>query len=190
MNWILQDKTYGFGNFINLTPVIKWIYENTNKQVPVYFETDFIRKAYEGHSMIEVLDTKPSNPCIATSRIKCPDNSQADYEYIFKFYTGKDYTNDYKPFVHIAKEYPKAKNESIAVLIIGSGSERQDYLDSKMIDRETVNLIRKHLYNCGYRVFFTGSENDYKRIMPILCKCEVGDIQKSLALIEAAPFDK
>lgn len=182
MNWILQDKTYGFGNFINLTPVIKWLYEEEGKRVPVFFETDFVREAYEGHFMIEVLEQRPDTPCCATSRIKCVANNEPDYSFIFRHYTGLEYTPKYKPFVNCNSE----SIPNLAIIVIGSGSDNPDYVDSKMIDFDTVRLIVEYLKIEGYDVWFTGTDSDYKRFEALSVRRALNNIGHSLSLIHSA----
>lgn len=182
--WILQDKEFALGNFINITPIIKYVYLNTNKKVKVYFETEYVKEAYLHNSMIEVLLEKPDTKPFATSAMICRENTMPDYEYAFTKTTGLKYTEKYKPFIYEGE----VKENNYAVMVIGSGSERQEYLDSKIPDEFTLIQIINKIKN-KYPLYLVGSLNDYERLknmVHLFNAVYMGDIKKGINIIAGA----
>lgn len=159
MKWIHQHIDFGLGNFINVTPIIKWLYKITGEPVDVYFDTDFVREAYEGHPMINVLETKPDTEPMCTSNYRCQDNNMEDFKFAFEDCTNEKYTENYKPFVHCESTL-KWRH---AVIICGSGVETEEYLNSKIPGESYYSAIVALLQSKGIPCFFIGSENDINR---------------------------
>lgn len=177
MKWILQDGNYALGNFVNITPVIKYLFQETGQQVPVHFETKYVREAYEGNHMIEILETKPASTPYASSSMICRANTMPDYQYAFELATGRSYSNVFKPFVHVVKR---------AVIISGSGSEREEYVQKKDPGVGIYAVAIRRLHALGYHTVFVGSQNDeYRHDSLIPDKCRERIIDDMAAAIQA-----
>lgn len=181
MKWILQDRNFALGNFVNVTPIIKYLFQETGNPVPVHFETQYVREAYEGCHMIEILEQRPEGGPFASSSMICKANDMPDYVYAFQLATGKSYGTRYRPIA------PKMKT---AVLICGSGSERPEYVDSKTPGFNTYKHAVHRLIQAGYSVSFVGSLEDMKRTGNLSAICNgwnvIGDIRKAIEKIRLA----
>lgn len=184
--YVEQHPEFGLGNFVNCTPSILRLYEQTGKPVNVLFGTDYVKDAYEGSEYINVVDGIVGERLFGSDYI-CRDNSMPDFQYVQKTAFG-DITKDVG-FAHIDPLWDSvyaqeaAKNTYI-VIAIGSGSERPAYVNSKIGGIEYIEkIVEKH--NC----IFTGSANDLKRVPSLVAKCNgvcVGNIRQSIALINNA----
>lgn len=177
MKWILQDRSFALGNFVNITPIIKHLFLETAKPVPVHFETQYVRDAYEGCHMIEIMEQLPEGEPYASSSMICRLNVIEDYKHAFQLVTGHDWNPMFKPFVHVVKR---------AVIICGSGSERTDYLNSKDPGVEPYGHAIRELHARGYHTVFVGSWNDAVRHDGrIMDKCRQAITDDMPAAIEA-----
>ncbi len=181
--WIYQHEEYPLGNFINITPIIRWLFEQTEKPVPVFFETDYVREAYKDEPMIKVLKAPYEHKPVVSSRCHCVDNTQPDWEYNFEHITGGKYTEAYKPFI------PASLPQKKAVIVLGSGSEDSIYLKSKIPPAKDYVEIIKKLKELNYRIIFTGSRYDLIRASDMIHHCDcsfIGDICHSIDMIRSA----
>lgn len=185
MNWILQDKSFGFGNFINITPIIKKLHEDSGRPVPVYFEMPFVKEAYLNDPRIELLEEKPSTPPIVDSKLICKANTTPDFVFAFEKVFGEPYTDKYKPSAYTTM--PPMKGDYV-VILMGSGSDREDYVKGKTPSKSVYEQMIFELQVRGIELIFTGSEADAKRAGKIAsyCRQNVGDIRESLSLIANA----
>jgi ADP-heptose:LPS heptosyltransferase len=156
MNWIYQNKDWGLGNFINITPIIKWIYDIERKPVPVYFESDYVADAFHEHEMIWRLHEKPDNPPIVSSRCHCANDSQEDFKFNFELITDQKYSERYKPCTNNF-------NKREAIIICGAGSEDAEYLNRKIPDPGIYLDLIHELRMREFEINFVGSKNDYDR---------------------------
>ena len=84
MIWVHQDKLYGLGNFINLTPTIKLMADHFGEPIPVYFDLQFIRDCFIDCDFIEILDEQPKYGALFGSNLINYRNSCPDYLHVYK----------------------------------------------------------------------------------------------------------
>jgi hypothetical protein len=173
--WIHQVHDYGLGNFINLTPTIRLMFEHLGHKIPVFFDLEFIRDCF--------LDCE----LLFNSKNNCPD-----YLHVYKEITKAMSLEGELPhtYVDIAKEIPKHEG-NYTLFIRGSGSEDPYYCSLKMPDNSYYQE-----YERG-KCIFTGSQGDYDRLGNLFhwqkgdkrgtdMEMHIGDIRKSLALVRDA----
>ena len=171
MKWILQDKDYGLGNFINLTPTIIELGQRENKPIPVYFESGYVKEAFNDWAYISVLEKKPTNqPILSSSQIDRSDK-KPDYEYVADIFGVSDW-----------KRQTSIPIKKLAVFINGCanpnkrhtkdpGGDIYDYILNKIKDE--------------YVTVFVGSGDDENHAC-LYDKIITWDIQLCLTIISKA----
>lgn len=187
--WVYQDPNYALGNFVNVTPVIRWIFARTGNPVPVYFGTEYVREMYHDHPYITEIKEAPSTEPIVSSALVCRENTMPDYMFAFEKATGEKWTPRYKPFAGFTSTFGQRKR--MLVLLNGSGSENTRYVESKDPGPEVYRSIVERAKSQGYHIVFAGSGEDYRRNgwLNDVSECvdvEVGDIRKAMDLIYQA----
>ena len=76
---ILQHERYGLGNFINMTPSIKWLYEKNNEKVDVYFSTDYVKECFLKSPYINILNNSTGTFDFSSNMV---NKEIEDYKYI------------------------------------------------------------------------------------------------------------
>lgn len=188
MNWILQDKNYALGNFINITPVIKYLYITSGHKVPVYFETEYVKQCYEKSKYITILDEKPKTKPYASSSMINKKNDLPDYQYAFQLATGLTYIDFYKPFID-EYTYPLIPFEKYVLIMNGTGSQDTNYISLKDPGTDIYKTIITDLKEKNHNIVFTGSNEDLKRmedLKPLFDICITNNIKASLDVIYAA----
>ena len=183
--YVLQDKNYGLGNFINLTPTIRSIAELKGEPVPVYFDIDHVKQCFIDCPFITILDEMPYSRPLFTSGLIAVRNNLPDY---INAYVELSKTFDLSPeiphtYVDEAKEV-KPMDGKYTLLMCGSGSEDPMYLSKNQPNKEDYAPYL-YLDDC----LFTGSVKDFNRHnwfnhLPHY----LNDIRKSLALIRDAEY--
>lgn len=182
--WVLDAKDWGLGNFIHITPLIKYLYFETGERVPVYFNHDFIKEIYQDHFMIEVLEDIPKTEPFISSEFRNKLNQVPDYEAAFWLTTGEEYTKKYKPFFANISQSKKR-----AVVLCGSGSEDEHYILSKTPDLVTYQHIIIDLKCRGYQTIFVGSREDADRT-DVWSACDLSFIESiPMAMFEIQNCD-
>ena len=190
-NWVHQDRLYGLGNFINLTPTIKLMAQHFDKPVPVYFDLEFIRDCFLDCEFIDILDERPNNRELFGSwlvnnvRNNCPD-----YLHVYKEITKLLPLSDELPHTYVdqAKEIEAPIYNTL--FIRGSGSEELYYVSQKM---PADSYYRQYFANNlagNYTQAFAGSEGDIDRANGLFqdMTCYTGGIRLALALIREADY--
>ena len=154
MKWILQHNRYGLGNFVNLTPAIQAM----EGKVPVYFETEYVKQAYQSWDKINVLEERPHTSPTLSSEFVCRENTMPDYEYIWKLAGNKE-----EPLRQIA---PRIK---VAVLMNGCATAEKR--PTKNPGPDIYNHIVFALQAKGYKYIFVGTTED-KRFSPFALNCD------------------
>jgi len=182
--YVYQDPNYALGNFVNCTPTILRLYETHKKPIPVMFGTRYVAEAYEGSEYITHISS-PKGRKLFGSDLICRENIMPDYEYIQMKTIGKPYSNN--AFVPVNANYRKSfENYRYSVLACGSGSDREDYVNSKTPD---VELFFREIESSKIPVIFIGSDQDYARMKDVADACSVrciGNIQECIACIDGA----
>jgi ADP-heptose:LPS heptosyltransferase len=187
MKWILQDPGYALGNFINVTPIIKWLYEKTGEKVPVFFETKYVKECYLTSPYILHLTEKPTNEPFASSAMINRANDKPDFMYAFELVTREKYSEKYRPFIdEIQTDF-----SDFVLIMNGSGSMNSKYVGLKNPGVEIYEKMILELKSMGHKIAFTGNLDDLERMKPIrnLFDCIfVEDIRFSLSLVRVAKF--
>jgi hypothetical protein len=193
--YIEQHEGFALGNFIALTPTIKFLSDFLQKKIPVKFNTEYVKQCYLDSPYIDIIDdVSLHGRRLFGSELICRRNYETDYEFVFKhacFIFQIDASKETIPIPFIdmpfLKEstfelYKNILNQSYGVFINGSGSEKAEYLDRKLIDGHTQRIILNH---AKIPIIGTGSLNDAERN---IFNGPYGNIRESLAIIKNAEF--
>jgi ADP-heptose:LPS heptosyltransferase len=172
MDWILQHKDYGLGNFVNLTSVIfRKFLDSDCTPVNVYFESEYVKEIYSHAHYINTLDDRPDNDPFLSSSLICRENTMRDADYVLgHFYKAE--ANTYAPYFDIA--------------CIMNGCANPDKRHTKNPGADIYNYIIEELHKLGYITIFVGSEEDL-RYSPFARNCTeviVGNPVLCAAIIE------
>lgn len=183
---ILQHERYGLGNFINMTPSIKWLYEKNNEKVDVYFSTDYVKECFLKSPYINILNNSTGTFDFSSNMV---NKEIEDYKYIFNKITGQNWSSNYHTFIDEQPEFKKIPYEYVLILNGLGGfefSDKPNWMGKKELNEEVFKVVKN---NINIPLIFTGSIKDLKRTSWSHKYCnltEVGDIRKSLSLIQNA----
>lgn len=189
--YVLQHPDFALGNFINLTPAIRWLAErlpySSGKRVPVYFSTNYVRECFLNCPFIEILKERPDYDPIFSSAITNPDNDRPDYQHIFNVITGTQWTAAY----HTCVDQPVMPQFDISaelVMINGSGSQADEYTRKKDVGESLYRFASEYISG-RINICACGSYDDLSRA-PYMVRLahwgRWGDIRNSLAQMSAA----
>jgi hypothetical protein len=190
MNWILQDKGFALGNFINVTPVILDLFLKTDFPVPVFFETEYVKQCYVNNPFIRILDEKPTNRPIASSAMINKRNDKPDYQYAYEIVTGFKYNSIVKPFIDRVNSGYESSGDYVLIMN-GSGNNSDKYVSLKDPGVDVYRNIVTALRIDGHKIVFTGNTDDLNRldsIRDLFDEIHVNDIRHSLYLVKNARF--
>lgn len=190
MNWILQDKGFALGNFINVTPIILNLFLKTDIPVPVFFETEYVKKCYINNPFIRIMDKKPTNTPIASSSMINKRNDKPDYQYAYEFVTGLKYNRIVKPFIDRVNSGYESSGDYVLIMN-GSGNNSDKYVSLKDPGVEIYRQIVAGLRVDGHKIVFTGNTDDLNRlesIRDLFDEIHINDIRHSLFLVKNARF--
>lgn len=177
----LQDHRYALGNFINITPTLRYLFELSGRPVHVKFETEYVKQCFLDCYFIKIVEELDRPPVVSSAMV---NKEIPDYQYIFKKVTGLDWVPVYHTYVD--QDFDRIIPEPYAVLCNGTGNEDPGYVDKKDPGAEVYRNAISLLHTYGWKVYFTGSRNDSLRNQAINCPHIVGDIRMSLWLIRHA----
>ena len=181
--WVLQDKDFGLGNFINLTPTLKLMADHFDKRIPVFFDLDFVRDCFLDCEFIEILAERPSSQPFFTSAMINYKNDCPDYIHVYRTIASSLSLSGELPhtYVDTAKEIKFLRYHIL--FIRGSGTEHPYYVSNKTPD----DSYYKERFKTEYCVF-TGSQADLDRCNGLFNGMDmvIGNIRESLALIRDA----
>jgi hypothetical protein len=183
--YVEQHAGFALGNFVALTPTIRFLSMYFNQKIKVKFNTEYVKQCYLDCSFIEIIDEIPLNhKRLFGSEMICRKNDKTDYEFVFEnvlemLNIEHNYT---MPSPYVDKPTLYSKEAKYGVFINGSGSEADEYLDRKLIPNYFQSIIME---NSKIPVIGTGSINDKERN---IFSGPYGDIRKSLALINGAQW--
>lgn len=184
MTYIHQHRDFALGNFINLTPAIRWLAAKEGAPVKVYFETPYVAECFQDCPFIERIYELPGCGPLLTSGCINPSNEKPDYQYVFEFVTGKPWTPDWHTYVDQPTPEPCE-----VLLINGSGNNAMHYVQKKDpgegVYEDAADAARRH----GLRVVACGSFGDLARA-PYMARIADdacwGNMRRTLALIAGA----
>lgn len=178
LEYVEQHPDFALGNFIHLTPAIKWFAEKRKMKIPVLFHTEYVKEAFLDCPFIEHID-KPGKMRMFGSNMTNQKNDKPDYEYIFEVLTGCKWTPKYHTYV----DRPEPKESGYIVLINGSGNNKESYVQSKDVGAAPYLFAMSK-----YRTISVGSKSDFDRC-PYLYDADdfiVDDMRNALAYINGA----
>lgn len=180
MPYVLQHPDFALGNFINLTPAIRWLAERDGQPVPVYFSTGYVQECFMDCPFIRILDRKSDQGPLFDSGMINPENDMPDYQYVFQRIAGKKWTPEYHTYVDgFDFEYDKS-----ITMINGSGSADARYVSKKDIGESPYSCIKNIVSQKGFELVACGSYQDMERApyMARLCDRGVwGNIRQTLS---------
>lgn len=161
MTYVLQHPDFALGNFINLTPALRWMAEREGVPVLVYFSTDYVRECFLDCPFITILDENPGCDPVLSSAITNPDNTFPDYQHVFHLVAGKKWDHAYHTYV----DSPEPEKISSLMLINGSGSTVEKYVASKDVGMYPYQFAFETVKNISpcYQVVSCGSYDDLER---------------------------
>ncbi len=178
--YVEQHKNFGLGNFINLTPTIRHLYNEGGIPIRVHFHSDYVRECYIDSPYVEIVDN-PKGDYIMTSGLICRANTMPDYIYVQEQILGVD--SGCASFIDTPKTTIKGK---YAVIINGSGNESIDYVNLKHIE---ANVWDNIIEASDIPVYLVGSKEDAARNISIKCdNIMVGNIRDALSAINGAEW--
>ena len=175
---VIQHKAYGLGNFINLTPTIKAMYDKLGQKIPVYFESDYVKQCYLKSKYIEIVDNV-NRPLFGSNEI---NQEMPDWEFVFdKFWEQLNLSN---VVPHTFIDEPKGEKHTV---VIANGSANHLKCHKKLYDNELTTVI-SYLVNNNIDVVFVGSLEDYIYSKAVLTRfniqCVIENIRQCLGLIK------
>lgn len=192
MEYVLQHRDFGLGNFINLTPAITWIYQQRRQRVPVYFETEYVRQCFLDWPCIEILDT-PGEAMLFGSHCTNPlDDGRPDWQYVAETITLQKWDKDraqISAYIDLPamSELEYEMRGKYIVIMNGSGSEAPEYVAKKDPGKD-VYLSLLDALPPGLKIYAVGSKADEARnpwLREIADETFFGDIRQALKLIGA-----
>ena len=178
LEYVEQHKDFALGNFIHLTPTIKWFAEKRGMKIPVLFRTEYVKEAFLDCPFIEHIK-KEGKMRMFGSNMTNNANDRPDYEYIFETLTGVKWTPKYHTYV----DSPPPKESGYIVVINGSGSMNEGYVQSKDVGASPYMVAMRK-----YRTVAVGSKSDFERC-PYLYEADdviVDDMRLALSYINGA----
>lgn len=186
MSYILQHPNFGLGNFINLTPTISWLYQQSGERVPVFFSTDYVRQCFQDWHKIQILDNIPNSGYLFGSHLMSNDDAIPDYQFVFEFVTDQKWTPEFHTYVDQPKPTQKEVKDwkGCIVVISGSGNNDPAYVAQKTLDKEAY--IKQMRPAKNQKIIAVGSLDDAKRnpwLNDISTERHFGDIRTALKII-------
>ncbi len=193
--YVEQHEGFALGNFIALTPTIRFLSDKFQCKISVKFNTEYVKQCFLDSPYIEIIDNVAEYGIrLFGSELICRRNYETDYEFVFKavcimLKIDSTTLEMPKPFIDtpLLKEstfemYKDILNQPYGVFINGSGSENAEYLDRKLVDGHTQRTILNH---SKIPIIGTGSINDSNRN---IFNGAFGNIRESLAIIHNAEW--
>lgn len=191
MNNILieQNSRYALGNFIMLTPAIKWLSERYNSKIDVFFSTQYVKECFIDCDFINHVNSIDRTPSFSS---KMFNYDVPDYINNFKLITNSDWCEEYHTYVDSVVEFPTEKTEYLLLLnglgglSLNENDPKPYWYGKKEIPEKIFRFIKE---NTNLPIYFTGSESDMKQNpwMEDICDViEIGNIRKSLSLVRDA----
>jgi hypothetical protein len=150
-----QIQNFGLGNFINITPTLKEL-SKTHKVV-VWFANKTFEQCYIDCDWMTITQDKRPQPRIHSGTTNFR-NTMADWEYCWSLVFGNRNVTE-----NTYIDTPDIENPikgKYGIFINGAGSEVESYLDMKLVDNETQELIKEL---SPIPVYGLGGPNDQNR---------------------------
>lgn len=192
MEYVLQHRDFGLGNFINLTPAITWLYQQRPQRVPVYFETEYVRKCFIDWHCIEILDTPGGQMLFGSHNVNPKDDGRPDWQYIAESITVQKWDKTRAQILAYIDRPLMSEAEADAhgkyiVIINGSGNNAPGYVATKDPGKDIyISLLDSA--PPGLKIYAVGSEADAERnpwMFEVADQTFFGDIRQALKLIGA-----
>jgi len=179
LEYVEQHPDFALGNFIHLTPTLRYLSEKRGMKIPVLFRTDYVKEAFLDCPFIEHID-RPGKTRMFGSNITNQANDRPDYEYIFQTLTGRIWNKYYHTYVDTP---PPVEDGLYIVIVNGAGNTSEGYVQSKDPGASPYMIA---MQKC--RTIAVGSKEDFDRC-PYLYEADeyvVGDMRLALSYIHGA----
>ena len=177
MNYGYHSPSWGLGNFINMTPTLRYLAKGD--KYPVFTNVEWIRKAYQACPFIRFMGAPSNHTPIVSSAMVDKSNTIPDYIYLFEKVTGEKWDPSHHTYIDPCGPIVRG---GYTVLVNGAGNLSPSYVASKD-PGPAYYLDVMQREEC----IFVGSEADLSR-NPWARKIAVciGDIRETLRLIARA----
>lgn len=179
-----QHAEWALGNFINITPAIRWLAEKRGERVPVFFATRYTRECFLDCPFMQLID-RPIGERLFGSELVCGENYRRDLEHSFELVTGERWNAGWHTYVDpCPAARPLDLPPRYIVVINGSGSLAKQYVSTKDPGARTY---ARAIERSPLPVIYVGSEGDLGR-SPWARGLQhyTGDIRTALAVIDGA----
>ena len=176
--YVEQSQGFGLGNFINCTPTIKALYKEHGEKIPVLFRQDYVKQCYINSPYIEIIESGRLRSRLFGSDMINRRNDCRDSDFIEINVLGATCLED----TFIDEVEPYKHGEPYGLFINGAGNHSEEYLQRKIVDLDTQQLIQEL---SPITVLGTGSEADAENNM---FYGSYGDIRESLAMVAGASW--
>jgi len=158
MIWAKQTKGWGMGNFINITPAIRWLFLRNIEKIPVYFEEPYLKDLIKDWEIAKIIDKMPDTQSAVNSRwANRYDGTCPDYENIFKMVTPHNSCN---VGTYCDKPEPPLIHKDYVCFIRGSIKGREQEKDP---GEDIYYHAIKKCTEAGLKCVYVGVEYDYQR---------------------------
>jgi len=157
--WAKQTKGWGMGNFINITPSIRYLYYfNDYLKIPVYFEEPYLKSLIDNWELIKFLDAMPDTPPTVDSKWANKYNGkEPDYLNILNIISKDGYISD---STYCDKPESPSLHKDYVCFIRGSIKGREQEKDPG--EDIYYHAIRK-CTEVGLKCVYVGVVYDYQR---------------------------
>ncbi len=184
----------GLGNFLHTTPALQFISRITNRPVRVKIENDYIKKCFVDAEFLDMENHYSDDPNHYLQFHEWhPKSLEDDYIYLFREMTGKEFQNQYKPYIDIP-DISKIQEKPYFVLLNGGAKSGFGYEDQKKMTRRMLETTLFVADEFDVDVIFLGNDYDYKTTkkemsyFDDLCRVILNDIRFSLSILNHAAF--
>lgn len=186
--YILQSTGMGLGNFIQLTHSIIALSIHFQKEIPVYFEKDFVGNCFNDCLFIKRLPKKPVWMPMNDPKWCYEDKGVPEWENLLNHFKAKYGISDNHQSTYI--DFPDIEDKNLQnrlVIMNGSGNYDSTYLNRKSPSIEAYKAVIKDRKMSRKKPIFIGSKEDKainKELIETL-KCEVYELnmRQSLSVV-------
>jgi len=180
----------GLGNFIHATPALQFISRITNRPVKVEIQNQYIKDCYLDAEFLDFENAYSSDPSDYLQFHEWHPNSvEDDYIYLFREMTGKEFENQFKPYID-RPNISRIQEKPYFVLLNGGAKSGIGYELPKKMTRKMLESVLFLAEEFNFDVIFLGNDYDLEtteKEMPFFhdyCRIILNDIRYSLSVID------
>ena len=161
MTYFWQEKSYGLGNFIMATPMLKAMSNHIKKPIDVYFDSPTISSLFTDCKFINILNSRPATTPFASTH--CPKRlkRESDYDaYLRIFARGMGSHNPYVDNVSTIVLNKEVDKKYVAVF---HGCLGKFFLKRKDVGPKVRGIILSEIIKVGAVPVLLGNKADLKR---------------------------